>query len=213
MDPAIRAEPLSKRVFAFVDGQDLFHAARTAFGHRHPNYDVGKLAAAICAAKTWTLVQTCFYTGVPSAVDNPFWNHFWTAKAAVMGTRGIKVFTHPLRYRNQAVALPGGGATTTLVGQEKGIDVRIALDIVRHAIDGDYDVALVFSQDQDLSEGVEDVKSLAAREGRWIKLACAFPSSPTVPRSRGINHTDWIKIDRVLHDSCLDPIDYRPQNE
>lgn len=207
----MRAEPTVKRAFAFVDGQNLFHSAKAAFGYRHPNYDVGKLAEAICAAQGWTLAQTCFYTGVPSAADNPQWNHFWTAKAAVMGTRGIRVFTRPLRYRNQTVALPGGGTTTTLVGQEKGIDVRIALDILRHAINGDYDVALIFSQDQDLSEAVDDLKALSVRDGRWIKLACAFPSSPTVPKARGINHTDWIRIARALYDSCLDPNNYRPK--
>jgi hypothetical protein len=30
--------------------------------------------------------------------------------------------------------------------------------------------------------------------------------------TRGINKTDWIKIDRQLYDSCLDPNDYRPKN-
>ena len=50
---------------------------------------------------------------------------------AVMGTRGIRTFSRPLRYRNQTVTLPDGTPTVTLVGQEKGADVRIALDIVR----------------------------------------------------------------------------------
>ena len=26
-----------------------------------------------------------FYTDVPDAADNPFWNHFWQAKGAQMG--------------------------------------------------------------------------------------------------------------------------------
>jgi hypothetical protein len=31
------AEPPIKRVTAFVDGQNLFHAAREAFGYSYPN--------------------------------------------------------------------------------------------------------------------------------------------------------------------------------
>jgi uncharacterized LabA/DUF88 family protein len=204
-------EPSIKRTVAFFDGQNLFHHAKAAFGYPFPNYDPHKLADHICAIKGWQLTDVYFYTGVPSDFDKPFWNHFWTAKMAIMGTRGIKTFSRPLRYRNQSIILPDGSATVAPVGQEKGIDVRIALDIVRYALDDAYDVALIFSQDQDLSEAVEDVKKISRFKDRWIKLACAFPVSPTVPKPRGVNGADWIRIDRATYDACLDPIDYRPK--
>jgi uncharacterized LabA/DUF88 family protein len=41
---------------------------------------------------------------------------------------------------------------TFVAGEEKGVDVRIALDVIRLAHRAEYDVALLFSQDQDLSE-------------------------------------------------------------
>ena len=204
-------EPLVKRVFAFFDGQNLFYAAKAAYGYSYPNYDPKLLAESICAAKGWTVDGLYFYTGVPSATDKPDWNYFWTAKMAVMGTRGIQTFSRSLRYRNQTVALRDGTLAVILVGQEKGVDVRIALDIVRFALDGKYDIALIFSQDQDLSEAVQDVKKISILQNRWIKLACAFPISPTVPKTRGINGTDWIQIDRAMYDACIDPNDYRPK--
>ena len=204
-------EPASKRVLAFIDGQNLFYAAKEAFGYPYPNYDPKALVDRICADSGWILAGIHFYTGVPSVSDKPFWNHFWTAKMAVMGTRGIRTFSRPLRYRNQTVALADGTFTVTLVGQEKGVDVRIALDIVRFALEKKYDVAFIFSQDQDLSEAVEDVKKIAQLQNRWIKIACAFPISPTVPKTRGINGTDWVRIDRATYDTCLDPNDYRPK--
>ena len=40
----------------------------------------------------------------------------------------------------------GATATTILVGQEKGIDIRIALDVVRMAQENRYDVALIFTR-------------------------------------------------------------------
>ena len=148
---------------------------------------------------------------MPEARDSLFWNYFWTAKLAVMGTRGIKTFTRHLKYRNQTVRIPGGGTTTVLVGQEKGVDVRLALDVVRFARQSKYDVAVIFSQDQDLSEVATEVRSIARDQNRWIKLACAFPISPTTLNKRGINGADWIQIDRTAYDTCLDPNDYRPK--
>ncbi len=205
------AEPTTKRAIAFFDGQNLFYAAKEAFGYSYPNYDPKLLAERICASEGWTVAGIHFYTGVPSPGDKPDWNYFWTAKMAVMGTRGIQTFSRFLRYRNQTVSLPDGTPAVTLVGQEKGVDVRIALDIVRFALDGKYDVALIFSQDQDLSEAVEDVKKISVLQNRWIKPACAFPASPTVPKTRGVNGTEWIRIDRATYDACIDPNDYRPK--
>jgi hypothetical protein len=69
-----------KRAIAFVDGQNLFYAAKASFGYLFPNYDVSALAARVCQQQGLQLAQTRFYSGFPSADDNPFWNHFWRAK-------------------------------------------------------------------------------------------------------------------------------------
>jgi len=98
-----------------------------------------------------------------------------------------------------------------LVGSEKGIDVRIALDVVAAVRAGACDVALIFSQDQDLSEIADEVRAIALQQRRWIKLACVFPVSPTYTNTRGIDKSDWIRFDRATYDSCLDPNDYRPR--
>jgi len=204
-------EPSPKRTIAFFDGQNLFYCAKTAFGHIYPSYDPLLLARRLCSDKNWHLERVHFYTGVPDPADNAFWNYFWTSKLAVMGTRGIHTFSRPLRYRNQVITLPDGQELSFLVGQEKGVDIRIALDVVRMARAREYDVALIFSQDQDLSEVADEVKRISIEQNRWIKVASAFPSSPTSTNPRGINRTDWIPIDRATYDSCLDTNDYRPR--
>jgi uncharacterized LabA/DUF88 family protein len=205
------AEPLIKRALVFVDGQNLFFAAKHAFGYSYPNYDIAKLGASLCKKQNWNLVQVRFYTGIPDAADDSFWNHFWTAKLAQMGRQKVHVFSRPLRYRNQTVKLPSGQTHTFLVGQEKGVDVRLALDIVSCAHQNSYDIALVFSQDQDLSEVADEIRLIGQRQNRWIKIASAFPLSPASLNRRGINRTDWIGIDRATYDACLDERDYRPK--
>jgi uncharacterized LabA/DUF88 family protein len=205
------AEPPVKRTLAYIDGQNLFHGAKESFGHSYPNYDIKALVTKICQTRAWQLDGIHFYTGIPDATDNAFWNHFWTVKLAVMGKQGIKVFSRPLRYRNETIKLPDGTTHTFLVGQEKGVDIRIALDIVRAVRLNECDVALVFSQDQDLSEVADEVRTIAKEHGRWVKIASAFPFSPTTHNKRGVNSTDWIRIDRATYDACLDPHDYRPK--
>jgi uncharacterized LabA/DUF88 family protein len=202
-------EAAVKRTVAFVDGQNLFHAVRNAFGYPYPNYDVRSLATAICKALGWEPVNIRFYTGVPHSREDPLWHEFWLRKLAVMGRQGVHVFSRPLSYRSKSLRLPDGSTYTFQVAEEKGIDVRMALDIVRMAHRRELDVALILSQDQDLSEVAEEIRSIAREQTRWIKIASAFPVSPTAHNRRGIDKTDWIRIDRATYDACLDRRRYR----
>lgn len=205
----MRAEPFIKRAMAFFDGQNLYHAAKKAFGYTYPNYDVIKLAGAVCASEGWKLVQVRFYTGVPARTDDAVWHRFWAAKFLAMSRQKVNVFSRRLRYRTRRVRLPDGTYHAFTTGEEKGIDVRIAIDVIRMAHSLDYDVAIIFSQDQDLSEVADEVRVIAEEQGRWIKVASAFPVSPVVGKTRGIDRTDWIRIDRTTYDACLDLRDYR----
>ncbi|OQA10481.1 MAG: NYN domain protein [bacterium ADurb.Bin374] len=198
-----------KKAVAFFDGQNLFYAVKTAFGYSYPNYDPIALAKMVSKANNWELSEIYFYTGIPSIEDAPFWHNFWSRKLAFLGSRGVRCYSRHLKYRNQTVQLPNGNSTTVLVGQEKGIDIRLALDVVRMARANEFDVAVIFSQDQDLSEVADEVRSIAKDQGRWIKVASAFPSSPTMANTRGINKTDWLRFSRAEYEQCIDPTDYR----
>ena len=85
--------------------------------------------------------------------------------------------------------------------------------MVRMAHRRELDVAVVFSQDQDLSEVAEEVRTIAREQGRWIKIASAYPLSPTTRNRRGIDKIDWLRIDRTTYDACLDHWDYRPKSQ
>ena len=204
------AEPAVKRTVAFIDGQNLFHNARNAFGYTFPNYDVQKLAAAVCAPRGWQLDRVQFYTGVPVPTESAFWNGFWSNKLAMMGRRGVAVYSRALVYRNKTLQVPGFGPYTFRDGEEKGIDVRLALDALDAAHQDHVDIALIFSQDQDLSELASLIRKVAGLQNRWIKIASAFPDAPGASNRRGINGTDWCPIDKATYDACIDPRDYRP---
>jgi uncharacterized LabA/DUF88 family protein len=205
------AEPDVKYAMAFFDGQNLYRHAKDAFGHHHPNYDPVKLHSAVCAAQGWRPNLVRFYTGVPSAKHSSMWAAYWSNRVLALKRSGVVVTTRPIRYHSEIINDDGGGEREAITPQEKGVDVRLALDVVSRARRKEFNVAVIYSQDQDLCEVVQEVKEIAREQDRWIKVACAYPHGPNATSRRGIDGTDWIQLDQTLYDSCLDLRDYRPK--
>ncbi len=106
-------------------------------------------------------------------------------------------------------ALPDGTLVEQEVYTEKGIDVSIAVDAIRCALEDRYDVGLFFSQDADLGPAVKEVKVIGRARGVFFTLASAFPSNGG---GSGIPETLPIRIDRATYDACIDPKDYFPKH-
>lgn len=197
------SEPALKNAMAFFDAQNLYQHAKAAFGHHHPNFDPLKLHRAVCAANGWRPTLVRFYTGVPTEERSPMWHGYWSRRLLGLKRAGVVVTTRPLRYR------PSPEDPGVFIAQEKGIDIRLALDLVSLARKQQFDVAVIYSQDQDLAEVASEVREIAREQGRWIKLASAFPAGPMATSGRGINGTDWFRMEESLYNSCLDMRDYR----
>ena len=232
--------PALPRAVCFFDCQNLFRSAQRAFEWvEYPDFDPVKLAEHVCRVKGWVLTGTRVYTGVPASTENFALHHFWTNKLLQLERRNAFVFRRRVVYNDREtrwpgdvrVCLPGqkelregtplfladgrplpkGTTFRVRTGHEKGVDVRVALDMLSLAYAGTYDVGVVFSQDQDLTEVVADIKTLAKSAGRWIKLASAFPLSRNGQQTRGVNGTDWVPLDEHAYRECLDPRDYWPK--
>ena len=100
--------------FVFFDGMNLFNNAKRAFGYSYPNCDIVKLARVVCSPVGCELVETRFYSGVPTINDWRY--HFWFGKTEAMRQAGVTVYTRRVR------TTPGG------LPQEKSIDLRLGLD-------------------------------------------------------------------------------------
>lgn len=84
--------------------------------------------------------------------------------------------------------------------EDKGIDVRIALDIVRTGLEGSCDVILLFSQDQDFVEVAAEVRVFLAD----IPIAAAVQKSISphiAPEWRG-THPDAVTEDLPARPKC-----------
>ena len=94
--------------------------------------------------------------------------------------------TRPLRYRPTAYSF---GAPSAWRGEEKGINVLIALDIALGARDDRYDVAVVVSADTDLVPALEVALDAGRRVETVTWVGSASRQRPLrVPTRRLWNH-------------------------
>ena len=96
-------------------------------------------------------------------------------------------------------------------GQEKGVDVSLALDLVRATYERRYEAAIVVSQDWDFGPAVRLAKLIAQSQKRSLVFESSFPVGPGNSSRRGVPGTTWVPIDQATYDACHDPTDYRPR--
>jgi uncharacterized LabA/DUF88 family protein len=193
------------RTIVFFDGQNLYHGAKDAWralpavGHSrysYPSYDVEKLAEALVSRITGRiLTQIRFYTGVPNpalGATERFWHSFWTSKLRYLKNQGIEVYKGRINHE-----------------QEKGVDVSIAIDLIRLTYEQKYEVAIIVSQDWDFGPAIRLAKEIAKNQNRQLIYESCFPLGPESKSSRGIPGTVWVPIDQATYDTCYDPRDYR----
>ena len=196
------------RTLVLVDGQNLFHLAKGAWApmphdpsspYAWPSYDVEKLARALAAgAPGRALAETRFYTGVPNPSLGPsqrFWHGFWSSKLRNLKSQGIHV------YRGRV----------NEGGQEKGVDVSLALDLVHATYEQRFESAVIVSQDWDFGPAVRLAKLIAQSQKRRLVFESSFPVGPGSYSRRGVPGTTWVPIDQATYDACHDPTDYRPR--
>ena len=193
------------RTIVFIDGQNLYHLAKRAWGsdasfaYSWPSYDVEKLSRALVNYRDGrTLAETRFYTGVsdPKAGSKQeFWYGFWSNKIRHLKRQGIYV------YRGRV----------NLGGQEKGVDVSLAIDLIRATYEFQYEAAIIVSQDSDFGPAIRLAKQIAKGQGRMLAFESRYPVGPGSRSRRGVPGTTWLPIDKKTYDACHDPRDYRPK--
>ena len=195
------------RTVVLIDGQNLYHLARRAWSvgasssYAWPSYDVEKLARALVfKVPERTLAGIRFYTGVPDPSLGPtqkFWHDFWSNKIRYLRSKGVYV------YRGRV----------NTGGQEKGVDVSLALDLVRATYERRYEAAIIVSQDWDFGPAVRLAKVIAQAQGRSLVHESSFPVGPGSHSRRGVPGTTWVPIEKATYDACRDPRDYRPRRQ
>lgn len=160
-----------RRVIVFVDVQNFYRSARRAFfDDANDPYRVGQfvphaLGDVLCARDAdRSLAAVRLYTGRPDAYLQPAAYRANVRQCLAWEEAGCHVFARQLRYPHGWPDNADGQRP-----QEKGIDVRMALDIALLAYRREYDVAIVCSGDTDLLPAVEEV--LDGAESALVEVA------------------------------------------
>lgn len=148
MNGSNQNEPPPKRTAVFLDYQNMYKGAREAFGYKRDGdaahfgnvrpYSLGRRLVRDHADRV--LHQVRVYSGVPTPQRDSKGNKIMQRKLATWVNdmpAKVEVFPRPLRYPPPQ-------------GREKGVDVELAVDIVRLALEDAYDIAVVVSADSDL---------------------------------------------------------------
>ncbi len=167
------------RVVVFIDGSNVYHAFKEAFGSG--KYDVLTLGRELTADRS--LVQINFYTA---------------AVSRLMGKEvyaGQQRFFARLKQAHEVRVWTGRMAQIENTWHEKGVDVQIATHLVAMAYRDEYDVAILVSGDADLAPAVREVRRL----GRIVENAM-----PLERRSWHLfqESSRFIQIDGALRERC-----------
>lgn len=172
------SRPRPTRVVVFIDGQNLYYRCKEHFGWpwAHPLRLAQTLVdedRARYGPDSHVLSGVRHYTGIHDPNRRPKEHRAMKRRLDRYEADGVRAA--PIQMRRYD---PSGR------GREKGVDVRIALDLTRLGVKGLYDVAIIVSEDSDLDEAVRDVHALRDDE-RWIAVENALPWGPH-------SHTRWL---------------------
>jgi len=139
------------RVAVFIDGSNFYNKLKDV-GIRHtPKFDYRGLAEWLAHGRTLTYCG--YYIGVVRAKPGD-------AKAEAMKNQQVNLFNN-LQSKRQLITVQQGYIMENHgVYHEKGVDVKIAVDMLTGAYEGNYDTAILLSSDTDLIPVIQKVRVL-----------------------------------------------------
>lgn len=156
-----------RRTMIFIDGRHLLECLVEIFWNDELNYVAFSKAMSTIRLPDYVapeLIRTYFYDAIPEqrAVEETSERTYRENEEAyiqkVRDSFGYQVRLG--RYKKD-----GNGRT-----KKKGIDTLIALDMISKAYENQYDVAILFARDEELSEAINAVKDAGKRvHGIFIK--------------------------------------------
>ena len=196
------------RLALFIDAQNAYRRARAAlFPSSQSNRDgqfrpmeLGRLIASRGGpgGAPCTLSDVRIYSGRPDSNLEPRAHGAHRKQTARWESDGVQVITRALRYSQTWPTDPA---------EEKGIDVALAIDFVRFAIYGAYDVGVIMSTDSDLQPALEFVRG--HNPGQLYVAVAAWGVQGHDQRLRIPNASVWCHwLSLADYNSVADPTRY-----
>ena len=207
---------MTDRVVVFVDYQNVYKGARSAFhDHWEPHWrgqiDPLQLAEHLVQDSPFDryLHQVRIYRGQPVNDRDP--KGYAASRrqhARWQLSQTVHLVTRPLRY-------PTGWPDSAIPGErptEKGIDVALSIDFAVMAVRNEFDVGIMFSTDTDLKPALEFVHDLTAASPTGMPRAEVAAWSADAQYNRRLSirgrrlYCHWLS--KEIYKSCQDEMDY-----
>lgn len=196
-----------KRVMLYIDDQNMYRGARRTFfpnsynnleGQFNPVEMGNIISQRIRPGGSRELVGIRIYTGRPNKHRNRVSYSANRRQCAQWESWGADIYSRPLRYN---------WSDPNSKGEQKGVDVSLAIDFVAGAIDGWYDVGIIASTDTDLIPALEFVKT-RPNLGREIEVV-AWREGTSYKRIDVSGGGVWChQLSRTDYDGILDSTNY-----
>lgn len=217
MTESDRQDGGKRRVGVFIDGQNITIGARYAFGatgNMHPLL----LGRALAGADD--LVEIRYATGIPDHDLDPERAEAAMRRHNLIRRTDVVMLERTLRYRWEWQVrdrdLPNprdhpGEIRQARVkaynrGQEKGIDVWLALDALAMCARADIDRVILATADSDLDMVPQYVKTIPGQETTTVVSAKVLADGKPLHRNEAYDET--VAIDRAIYESSRDDFDY-----
>jgi len=141
------------RVMVFIDGSNFYHALKQY--RTNPRIDFGHMITQVVGPDR-VLVRTYYYNVPVNAGEVP--EQYKRQQKFFASLNALDYFEVKL---GRLAHRPGGRMC------EKGVDVRLAVDMVAFAAKNLYDVAVLVSADGDFADAVQYVKDM----GKHVEVA------------------------------------------
>lgn len=213
----------TKNAVILFDVQNVFKTAQDQFAtkteldnrtfpHFYPITLAQKIAESVSVQIHNSDIRV--YTGVPTIKKARERHLYWSNKKLALKRRGVFFWESALRYSKDERGKE--------VPREKGVDVRIALDIFKLGLESSHDAIIIASHDQDLVEAITEAQSALRARGKIIEIYSAFPTRDVANDSA---NTKWqndfpfpikgcirLPISEEMYRESPDPRDFFPKS-
>ena len=182
---------MTERVQIFIDGGNFYHLALKRLGLQDGQFDFNALALFLANGRIISDMGKRLYVGtISERADDPrstfamarqraLFSHLksdhWEMKTSTLKSR-IEELVIDGRVKDFKRLLKAGIRRIQFQRfREKGIDVKLATDLITAAMDNRYDTAIVVSSDADLIPAIDWVRHRAKKKVEYVGFSIPDP--------------------------------------
>lgn len=208
---------MKERVCIFIDGGNFYHLVLKKLSLHELDFDFEAFALFLANERNISDMGKRFYVGTvrekegdlrsveamsrQNSLFTTLRNTKWEIKTSKLKTRIEEIIIDSRVAEYKKINKLGIRKITIERMREKGIDVKLATDLIVGAVDNKYDTAIIVSSDSDLIPAIDWVRHRGRKGVEYIGFSIPDPGNPknhTTPLLSMISRTN---IQRTLVES------------